>query len=147
MLILEGPQGTGKSKALEILAVNPDWFSGDLPLIAYGKRMIEQLRGQWIIEVAELNGMRKADVEHLKTVLSRSTDRARLAYERTPTELLRQCVFIGSTNDREYFRSPAVSNPSSVPVACRGKVNASDGSANPFTSPAASPWVAKYTTR
>ncbi|UPJ97430.1 virulence-associated E family protein [Bradyrhizobium sp. 172] len=104
MPILEGTQGTEKSKALEILAVNPDWFSDDLPLGADSKRMIEHISGRWIIEAAELNGMRKADVEHLKAFLSRRTDRARLAYGRMTTELLRQCVIFGSTNDHKYLR-------------------------------------------
>ncbi|WP_271552941.1 virulence-associated E family protein [Bradyrhizobium sp. CCBAU 45394] len=104
MPIFEGPQGTGKSKALEVLAVNPDWFSDDLPLGADGKRMIEQLGGRWIIEVAELNGMRKTEVEHLKAALSRRIDRGRMAYGRFTTEMPRQCVFIGSTNDQKYLR-------------------------------------------
>lgn len=105
MLVLEQPeQGTDKSTALAVLAVSEDWFSDDLPLNVEGKRVIEMLRGRWIIEAAELSGMKKADVEHLKATLSRRIDRARMAWGRLPNEVPRQCVIIGTTNKSEYLR-------------------------------------------
>jgi Virulence-associated protein E len=105
MLILEQPQqGTDKSSALAILAVQEDWFADDLPLNVEGKRVIETLRGRWIIEAAELDGMKKADVGHLKALLSRRIDRARMAWGRLPAEAPRQCILIGTTNKGEYLR-------------------------------------------
>jgi Virulence-associated protein E len=105
MVVLESPeQGTNKSSGLEILAVRKEWFSDDLPLNADTKRVIESLRGRWIVEAAELSGIRHADVEHLKAFLSRTVDRARLAYDRVSTEYLRQCVVIGTTNSEQYLR-------------------------------------------
>jgi hypothetical protein len=105
MLMLEQPlQGTDKSSALAVLAVREDWFTDDLPLNVESKRVIEALRGRWIVEAAELSGMRKADVEHLKATLSRRVDRARMAYGRLPVEASRQCVIAGTTNKGEYLR-------------------------------------------
>jgi hypothetical protein len=104
MLVLESPQGQQKSSALRILAVEEDWFSDDLPLGADGKKAIETLAGRWIVEAAELCGIRKGEVESLKAFLSRTTDRARLAYGRLPTEVPRQCVIIGTTNSDQYLR-------------------------------------------
>ena len=105
MPVLEQPQqGTEKSSALAVLAVQEDWFTDDLPLNVEGKRVIETLRGRWIVEASELSGMRKADVEHLKAMLSRRVDRARMAYGRLPTEAPRQCIIIGTTNKSEYLR-------------------------------------------
>jgi predicted P-loop ATPase len=105
MLIFEQPlQGTDKSSALAILAVNDDWFTDDLPLNVDSKKVIESLRGRWIIEAAELSGMKKADVEHLKAMLSRRIDRARMAYGRLPIEAPRQCVIAGTTNKGQYLR-------------------------------------------
>ena len=83
---------------------NEDWFTDDLPLNVEAKRVIETLRGRWIVEAAELSGMRKADVEHLKATLSRRVDRARMSYGRLPIEAPRQCVFVGTTNKSEYLR-------------------------------------------
>lgn len=104
MLVLEGPQGSGKSSLLARLAVHDDWFSDDLPLNADTKRQMEALAGKWIVEAGELKGMRRGDVEALKSFLSRQYDRARMAYGREPTEQPRQCVIIGTTNSREYLR-------------------------------------------
>jgi predicted P-loop ATPase len=104
MLVLESEQGTNKSTALAVLAVHEEWFADDLPLGIEGKRVIEMLRGRWIVEAAELSGMKKVDVEHLKALLSRRTDRARLAWGRLPIEAPRQCIVIGSTNKSEYLR-------------------------------------------
>jgi len=104
MLIFESDQGKEKSEALATLAVNPQWFSDDLPLGADSKRMIEHLRGRWIIEAAELNGMRKAEIEHMKSFLSRQVDRARMSYDRKETTLLRQCVIFGTTNHPQYLK-------------------------------------------
>jgi predicted P-loop ATPase len=105
MLVIEQPdQGTDKSTALAVLAVQDDWFSDDLPLNLDGKRVIEMIRGRWIIEAAELSGMRKADVEHVKAMLSRRVDRARMAWGRIPIEVPRQCVIAGTTNKSEYMR-------------------------------------------
>ncbi len=104
MMVLEGKQGTSKSTALGVLAVCPDWFSDDLPLNADAKRFIESTAGRWIVEAGELKGMRKGDVEHLKSCLSRRIDRARMSYGRLPIEVPRQFVVIGTTNSERYLR-------------------------------------------
>jgi predicted P-loop ATPase len=104
LLVLEGDQGRGKSTVLKRLAVDEDWFTDDLPLNADGKRMIEQTRGKWIIECGELRGMRRHDIEALKATLSRSHDRARLAWGRIAADVPRQWVGAGTTNSRQYLR-------------------------------------------
>jgi hypothetical protein len=119
MLILENPvQGTGRSTALEILAVNEDWYTDDLPLGVRGKELMEAISGKWIVEVGELSGMRKAEVQSVKATLSRRIDRARKAYGRLPTSARRQCVWFGTTNDEEYLRD-LTGNRRFWPVLCR----------------------------
>ena len=104
MLVLESTQGFDKSTGLAVLAVNEDWFSDSLPLNADDKQVIEALNGRWIVEAAELKGMRKGDIEHLKAFQSRQIDRARLSYDRTVTEAPRQCIIIGTTNADVYLK-------------------------------------------
>jgi hypothetical protein len=105
MLVLENPdQGTHKSQALQTLAVKPEWFSDNLPLGLPAKETIEALSGHWIVEASELQGMRKSDIDKVKAFLSRNTDRARMAYDRTVTEAQRQCVIIGTTNSEQCLR-------------------------------------------
>lgn len=104
MLVLESKQGTDKSTALKILAVREEWFTDDLPLNAEARRIIEALSGKWIIEAGELKGMRQGGANHLKGMLSRTRDKARMSYDRLEREVPRQCVIVGTTNDSRYLR-------------------------------------------
>src|SRR5262249_29443244 len=58
-------QGTNKSTTLQTLAVKDEWFSDSFNLNAKDREAIEQLRGKLIIEIPELSGMRRAEIEHL----------------------------------------------------------------------------------
>jgi len=104
MLVLEGPQGCGKSSAIRTLSVRDEWYLDNLPMNADAKLIIESTSGKLILEVAELSGMRKADVEGVKSMLSRTSDRARPAYGRLPIERPRRFIMIGSTNSSNYLR-------------------------------------------
>lgn len=104
MLVLEGAQGTNKSSALKVLAVSEEWFTDDMPLNAKAQQVIEILSGKWIVEAGELNGMRRGGIDQLKGFLSRTHDKARMAYDRLESEVARQCIIVGTTNDRRYLR-------------------------------------------
>ena len=104
MMVLESSQGTDKSSALAIMAVKAEWFTDAFPLNADDKRVIEALAGKWIVEAAELKGMRRGEIESIKSMLSRQVDRARMSYGRTPIERPRQCVIVGTTNSDTYLR-------------------------------------------
>ena len=56
------------------------------------------------MEIPELSGFNRGDVRSIKAFISRKKDRARLAYARRAGQFPRQCIFIGSTNDREYLK-------------------------------------------
>ncbi len=104
MLILEGDQGLQKSKACEVLAGT--WFGDSLPpLERTGNHDIGQyIVGKWLIEVSELASMDKADVSRLKQFLSLRVQDYRPSYGHNYIRQPRQCVFIGTTNKREYLR-------------------------------------------
>jgi len=105
MLVLVDPQqGTGKSTAISSLVPDQSWFSDSLPLRLTDQKAIEQLSGRWVIECAELQGMHQAEVEVLKAFLSRTEDRARLAYGHHPVTYARRCVFFGTTNTEAFLR-------------------------------------------
>lgn len=100
-LILEGKQGLLKSTALRTLAF--PWFTDELAELG-SKDAAIQLAGAWIVEMAELDAMKRGDVARIKSFLSRTTDRFRPPYGRRTVEQPRQCVFAGTVNDNEYLR-------------------------------------------
>jgi putative DNA primase/helicase len=102
VLILEGPQGSFKSTAASALAGDA-WFTDELAELG-SKDAALQLRGRWIIEMAELNALGKSDIQHIKAFLSRTTDRFRPPYGRVVEVVPRQCVFIGTTNAERYLK-------------------------------------------
>lgn len=100
--IIEGMQGRRKSTFIKVLGKH--WSSeldGDF---ADDRVMIEKMLGSWVSELPELSAFSKAEVNHIKAFVSRQEDRARLAYDRRVTVFLRQCVFMGSTNDKKYLK-------------------------------------------
>lgn len=102
MLVLEGPQGAGKSTAVGILA-GQEWFSDSLPSVNT-KDACDHVRGKWFIEIAELSAMSKADIEASKAFISRREERYRRPYDRSETKYKRRCVFVGTTNQDTYLR-------------------------------------------
>ncbi|HVL69271.1 MAG TPA: VapE domain-containing protein [Vicinamibacterales bacterium] len=116
MLMLESAQGMAKSEAVKTLCPDPAWFADSIPLNASSQVLIEQTEGKWIIEVPELHGYSQGDVDKLKATLSRSTDRARLAYGHYVTERRRQFVFIGTTNQMTDYLKDSTGNRRFWPV-------------------------------
>lgn len=101
MLILAGPQGIGKSTLLGIMG--GDWFNDSIRTFE-GKNAAELLQGVWIIEIAELDAFRRADVATIKQFLSIRADRYRAAYGRRSDEYSRTCVFFGTTNTTDFLQ-------------------------------------------
>jgi len=100
--ILEGLQGRRKSTFIKVLGKH--WsaeLDGDF---ADDRSMIEKMLGNWVLEIPELSAFGKAEVNHIKAFMSRQEDRARLAYDRRVTIFQRQCIFMGSTNDKKYLK-------------------------------------------
>lgn len=101
VLVLVGPQGTYKSTFFKKLG--KQWFS-DTFITVQGKESFEQLQGAWIVEIAELSGFKKAEVETIKHFISKREDMFRPAYGRVVETYKRQCVFAGTTNRIDFLR-------------------------------------------
>ena len=69
MLILEGPQGARKSTAIKVLA-GEEWFTDELPELG-SKDAALHMQGVWIVEIAELDAIGRAEVSRIKAFLTR----------------------------------------------------------------------------
>jgi predicted P-loop ATPase len=114
-VILEGLQGKRKSTFIKILGKH--WFSELEGDVHDQKQMVESMQGSWVLEIPELSGFGRADIRQIKSFISRTSDKVRLAYARRAQEFFRQCLLIGSTNDREYLRD-ATGGRRFWPVLC-----------------------------
>ena len=102
--VLESPEGYNKSTALRVLAGDEN-FSDASILGKHSREVQEQLAEVWIHENADLAGMKKADVDHVKTFASRQSDDARPAYGHFTKKQKRHSIEVGTTNSDEYLQS------------------------------------------
>lgn len=102
MVVLNGGQGIGKSTLISKLGM--EWFSDSLSLSDMNdKTAAEKLQGYWILEIGELAGMKKADIDKVKAFISRQDDKYRASFGRRVTPHPRQCVLFGTTNSENGY--------------------------------------------
>ena len=119
VLVLQGPQGIGKSTLFNRLG--GQWFSDALSIADMrDKTAAERLQGYWIIEISEMTGMRKIEVEAIKSFISRQDDVYRAAYGRNTESHRRQCILVGSTNEETGFLRDTTGNRRFWPVPVSG---------------------------
>jgi len=104
MPIIEGPTGSRKSTFWQVL------FGGFVTELKCdlddSGRVIENLRGNWAVEMAEMAAAKKADTNTLKMQLSSARDTHRLAYAKREQEFPRQSIWVGTSNEDDYLTDP-----------------------------------------
>ncbi len=118
--VLVGPQGCGKSTI--IARMGKEYYSDSLNLLDMkDKAGAEKLQGYWILELGELAGMKKADIELVKAFASRTDDIYRPSYGRTVESHPRQCVILGTTNSESGFLRDITGNRRFWPINVTGE--------------------------
>ena len=101
VLTLVGGQGIGKSNTVKRLGKK--WSSDSLVSVV-GKEGMEQIQGFWVIEIAELSALRKAEAEQVKHFITKTEDSFRPSYGKNTERYPRQCIFFATTNNRDFIR-------------------------------------------
>jgi predicted P-loop ATPase len=118
-LMLQGAQGIKKSTALRTLA-SDDWFTDHISDLQNKDSRLE-LRGKWIVEFAEMDRLRRAEAERIKSFLTTRIDSFRPPYGRRIESFPRESIFAASTNEDTPFSDPT-GNRRFWPVDC-GEIN------------------------
>lgn len=119
VLILEGTQNIGKSKAFSTLAtIGGERYFIDGFVQFNNKDSLMQLQGKLIFEMAELASFKRAESEDVKAFLTRQIDEYRPPYGRIVVSRPRMFIIGGSVNPSGgYFKDPT-GNERYWPVKC-----------------------------
>ena len=124
--------GTGKSTFTERLCRVKEYYCSNFDFNS--KDRVDIINSSWICNNDELAKMNKSDVEDYKSWLTITVNKARLSYDRRSQDFLVHCVYIGSSNKKEFLRD----NTSDVerrfiPIICTEEYNNGIKIFNEFT--------------
>lgn len=125
MMVLEGKQGIRKTSMVQTLVGNIKYY-GSVNFHLGDKEFIENMMGKWILEVEEMSGQKKQEVERVKKLISKRIDTARLAWGRVVKDFKRKTILIGTYNpvegDNTWLHDPT-GNRRFWPIECGENIN------------------------
>lgn len=119
MIVLEGVQGLGKSRALQV--IGGQWFTEQHESVT-GRGFFEVLQGKLLVEIGEMDSFSRADITRVKQVVTCPSDRYRESYGRYAKDHPRQCVFVGTTNKDDWNKDETGARRF-WPIACKGDID------------------------
>lgn len=114
MLVLEGAQGIGKSRALS--ALGGPWYV-EITTKMDSKDFLLAAHRSLILDLAEMGSYKYADFAFVKGLLSTAIDALRVPYGSVVENLPRRFVVVGTTNEKNYLRDQT-GNRRFWPIAC-----------------------------
>ena len=91
------------------------------------KTAAEKLQGYWILELGELAGIKKVDVETVKSFVTRTDDKFRQSYGVAVESHPRSCIIVGSTNSEGGFLRDITGNRRFWPYMFPGMAGSTRG--------------------
>jgi predicted P-loop ATPase len=101
VLVLEGEQGIRKSSAIAAL-FGEDYTAESVSLFDQHNKMVMQMMGAWVVELAEFVAIARKDHGSVKGLLSMRADRVVLPYAKLASTHPRRCVFFGTINPEDF---------------------------------------------
>lgn len=103
ILVIQGPQGIGKTSLVSKLGLSPKYTKIGLYVDTRDKDTIIRATSAWICEMGELETTLKSDMERLKAFITADYDRYRLPYARSDTTIVRHTSFIATCNSDKFL--------------------------------------------
>ena len=105
VLVFCGEQGIGKTSMLRMLA--GEYYTNAVDVTSMTKATAELLQGKWIVELGELDSIKKSSITSFKNFISATTDHYRKAYATDAETYPRRCAFAATTNEGAFLRDGA----------------------------------------
>ena len=99
--VLVGEQGTGKSTFVQHALpreLRMMYYAGSLPLDGSAQEKLEAIGAAVLVEMGDLSGLNKADINKTKAWLSQTSDTYRRPYDVSTTTTARRWVAVGTVN-------------------------------------------------
>lgn len=106
ILVLQGPQGIGKTSVVRRLAVRPELCKLGQHLDSKDKDTYRRACSAWLVEFGEIETTFKSDLERLKAFITAEIDEYRLPYGRSDQTLARRTAIIGTCNSEKFLIDP-----------------------------------------
>lgn len=106
MLVLQGPQGIGKTSFVRVIGIRPDFVKLGQYLDTKDKDTLRRCTSAWIVELGEIETTLKSDIERLKAFITAEKDEYRLPYGRADQTLARRTSLIGTCNSERFLIDP-----------------------------------------
>ena len=104
VLVLQGPQGIGKTSIFKKLAVRPEWFKEGASIDMNNKDTIIEATSVLICELGELEGTLNREQVALKNFITRNFDEYRPPYGKASVNYVRRTALCGTVNSEQFLR-------------------------------------------
>jgi predicted P-loop ATPase len=105
VVAFQSPQGKMKSTGFQAMVPADDCFTDGLSLHDDDDDFKRLIRGKLLIEVAEMAGLSKGDINVVKRAITRRQEEWIEKFQTQPTRFKRRCMLFASTNE-EHFLPP-----------------------------------------
>ena len=114
VVILEGPEGSGKTSLVRALP-GEEWYT-ELTKGLDNKEVFMLIQGAWVAEMAELDSLNRTEIARLKAFVTTKFDQYVPKYSNLKISVPRRTILIGTTNDKSYLTGES-GNTRFLPIA------------------------------
>lgn len=106
MLVLQGPQGCGKTSFVRQIGIRPDFVKLGQWIDPKDKDTMIRCTSAWIVELGEIETTLRSDLERLKAFITAEADEYRLPYARAANRTARRTSLVGTCNSERFLIDP-----------------------------------------